>query len=165
MWLANFDWPIFHDVRRKGPLMRTARIIHRTMVALTATLLLFILGCPGGPRRAAVSGEVLIDKEPLAEGTISFYPQDGIEGPEVGEAIKNGRYVIPVSRGVVIGKNKVVIRGFRKSGKQVPSLHEKGKMIDEMVRAVPAEFNDNSTLFREIRAGDNTENFDLPGVK
>ena len=145
--------------------MRTAPRIQTTMVVLLGMLLGGGFGCQGGPRRAGVSGEVLVDKEPLAEGTISFFPTDGNEGPEVGAAIKDGRYSIPMAQGVVIGKNKVVIRGFRKSGRQIPSLHEKGKMIDEMTRAVPAEFNDNSTLVRDIHEGQNTENFDLPGVK
>jgi hypothetical protein len=42
---------------------------------------------------------------------------------------------------------------------------DKNKMVNERVKAVPAEFNDESTLVREIQEGKNTLDFDLPGIK
>ena len=122
-------------------------------------------GCQKGPRRAAVSGTVLVDKEPLAEGIISFFPTDENPGPEAGEAIRDGKYSIPADRGVIVGKNKVVIRGFRNTGRKMPDIMDKNKMVDERAKALDKEFNDESTLFREIKDGKNTHDFDLPGMK
>ena len=139
--------------------------LRRAALAFLAALLAIGTGCQRDPKRAAVSGQVLIDKEPLMEGSISFFPTGDNEGPEVGDIIKKGRYSIPISRGVIIGKNKVVIRGFRNSGKKIPDMVDKNKMVDERVKAVGAEFNDNTTLMRDIEQGENTLNFDLPGIK
>lgn len=84
---------------------------------------------------------------------------------EVGEIIKDGQYSISIDRGVIVGKNKVVIRGFRKSGKMIEDIGSKGKMIDENEKALGAEYNDESTLIREIQDRQNTLDFDLPGIK
>ena len=55
--------------------------------------------------------------------------------------------------------------GFRKTGRMIPDAMEKDKLIDEMERAVGPEFNEKSTEVRDIREGNNTLNFDLPGMK
>ena len=132
--------------------------------ALMLSLVILAAGCQNGPRRAAVSGQVLVDKVPLAEGSISFFPTDGNEGPEAGGTIKDGHYSIPLDRGVIVGKNKVVIRGFRKSGRLIPDVWDKSKMIDENERALGPEYNDESTLIRDIQEGKNVLDFDLKGI-
>lgn len=142
------------------------RIVLRPAIVAFSAALLVTAGCSGdGLRRASVSGQVLVDKEPLAEGSITFFPAEGNSGPSEGAIIKDGHYAIPASRGVIVGKNKVEIRGFRKSGKKIPDVWEKGKMLDELINAVPATYNDQTTLVRDVQDGDNTINFDLPGVK
>ncbi len=130
-------------------------------LALSATFVISA-GCGDGLRRAEVSGTILVDKKPLATGAIDFFPSDG---PQVGAEIKDGKYSIPADKGVIVGSNRVEIRGFRKSGRKVPDVWEKGKMNDEMVFAVPAEYNAKTTLVREVQAGKNTFDFDLPGIK
>ncbi len=136
-----------------------------TWVALACAVftgLLLLAVCGDGLRRAAVSGIILIDKEPLPEGAIDFFP---IDGPQVGGVVKNGQYSIPEAKGVIVGSNRVEIRGFRKSGRKVEDVWEKGKMIEERVFAVPPEYNVKSTLVRAVQAGNNTFDFDLPGIK
>lgn len=133
-------------------------------IIVFAALLILAAGCSNGPRRASVSGSVLVDKEPLAEGSISFHPTDGTEGPEAGGIIKDGKYDIPASQGPVVGMNKVVIRGFRKSDKKITDPFKK-EQVFEMVLAVGPEFNDQSTLKRPIEAGSNKLDFELPGLK
>jgi hypothetical protein len=142
------------------------RIVIRPALVACVAALLVSAGCSGdGLRRAAVSGQVLVDNEPLAEGSIAFFPTDGNSGPESGAVIKDGKYSIPASTGVIVGKNKVEIRGFRKSGRKVPDIMEKTKMVDEMISALPATYNDQTTLVHEVRDGNNTINFELTGVK
>ncbi|WP_437191712.1 hypothetical protein [Planctomicrobium sp. SH527] len=57
-------------------------------------LVLLVSGCggPTAPQRASVSGEVLVDGQPLSEGVISFIPTDGVKGPTSGTKVLNGRY-------------------------------------------------------------------------
>lgn len=138
--------------------MRVGAYLLMTVVLLTS------VACQQGPRRGAVSGEVLVDKTPLVEGSISFIPTDGTEGPEAGDVIRDGKYSIPADRGPIVGKNKVVIRGFKNSGKKIMDVWKK-EMVDERVPAVPAEFNSESKTVREVADGKNTFNFDLPGIK
>jgi len=145
--------------------MTTLRMTGTPVLAWLAALLLFSAGCSDGLRRAAVSGQILVDKDPLQEGKIDFLPSEPNAGPSTGAIVKDGKYSIPAGEGVIVGKNRVEIRGFRKSGRKIPDVWEKGKMIDEMISAIPAEFNDKTTLTREIQEGNNTLNFDLPGIK
>jgi hypothetical protein len=135
------------------------------MTLLLCTVFFGTFGCQNGPRRAAVSGTVLVDKVPLHEGTISFVPTDGTDGPETGGAVKDGKYSIPAGQGAVVGKNKVIIRGFRKTGKQIPDIMDKTKFVDERVKALGPEYNDNTTLLGEIKDGKNELDFDLPAMK
>jgi len=141
-------------------------MLHGRTAVAAFVIATFVLaaGCQKGPRRASVSGEVLVDKVPLVEGSISFFPTDGTEGPEVGDIIKDGKYSIPADRGVIVGKNKVVIRGFKNSGKKIRDIWTK-EMVDERVIAVPPEFNEKSDVVRDVIDGKNTFNFDLPGIK
>jgi hypothetical protein len=125
-----------------------------------------IAGCSrSGPQRAAVTGKVLIDNQPLVEGSISFFPVEGTTGPSAGGVIHDGQYKIPVAQGVIVGRNRVEIRGFRQTGKTVRDIWKPGQSIAERVRALGPEYNDQSTLIRDIQASGNQLDFDLPGVK
>jgi hypothetical protein len=117
-------------------------------------------GCSSG--LAEVSGTVSLNGEPVKEGAINFIPIDGTRGAGAGAAIEDGRYHIPGSRGVTPGKNRVELRAFRTTGRKVPDpTGRPGTLADERVPAFPPEFNDQSTLTREVRPGSNTFNFDV----
>ncbi len=146
--------------------MTFPHLVWTAAVAFLALSFTISSGCSNnGPKRAAVAGEVLVDKVPLAEGTINFLPTEGNEGPSAGIAVKDGKYSIPLKDGAVVGKNLVRITGFRKTGRKVPDAMEKDKMIDEMERAVGPEFNESTTLVRDVVEGKNNLDFDLPGIK
>jgi hypothetical protein len=133
------------------------------VVAALITLVLSGAGCARNGNRAAVSGTVLIDHEPVAEGSINFRPVDGNAGPSTGAVIEDGVYTIPREHGATIGKNRIEIRAFKKSGRKVPDpmARTPGQLTDEVVPAIPPE---HATHVREIVAGDNTVDFDLPGT-
>jgi hypothetical protein len=118
-----------------------------------------------GPPRAAVAGKVLVDNQPLVEGSISFFPTEGTAGPSAGGIIHDGQYQIPRAQGVIVGRNLVEIRGFRQTGKTVRDIWKPGESINERVSALGPEYNDRSTLVRDIQAADNQLDFDLPGTK
>jgi len=133
--------------------------------ALGVVVLVVGCGAEEGPERAAVSGTVNIDGEPLAEGAISFLPAEGTEGPTAGGTIEGGKFDIPKSNGVVVGKNRVEITANRKTGRQVPDAGKPGSMRDEVVSAIAPEFNRKSTLVETIKSGENTLKFDVKGTK
>jgi hypothetical protein len=145
--------------------MMSVRLIGTAASAIFALLLLLGTGCGDGLRRASVKGQVLVDKAPLAEGSISFFPADGNQGPSTGGIIKNGQYSIPAAEGAIVGKNRVEIRGFRTTGKKVMDAFEKEKTIEERVPALAPEYNSTSELIRDVVEGANTIDFDLPGYK
>ena len=141
---------------------------YKTSVAAAGLMLavLVCMGCsPGGLKRAAVSGKVLVDQMPLKEGAISFFPVEGAPGPSVGAVIQDGRYRVPRDKGVMVGKNRIEIRAFRKTGRKIPDPTEPTRIIDEIIPAIPPEYNSKSTLIREIKEGSNSLDFDLPGSR
>lgn len=125
--------------------------------------LLLMLGCARGPERASVRGQVLVGGQPLESGSINFTLAGG-NGPTAGAAITNGAYEIALERGALVGKNRVEVRGNRKTGRRMRHPFNADEQIDELVEAVPREFNDQSKLEREINPGDNELDFDLPST-
>jgi hypothetical protein len=135
--------------------------------AALALLSLFVLaGCgaeAAGPARAAVSGTVTFGGEPVEDGTITFIPTGSTQGPSAAEKIVGGKYEFKASQGVVVGRNRVEIRGLRKTGKQVETgpPAPPGTKVDVVESYIPKQFNEQSELVKEIAAGKN-ENVDFP---
>lgn len=128
---------------------------------LPFALLCSLLGCSGGDR-AEVSGTVSLNGKPIPEGSISFIPIEGNQGPEVGAVINNGRYHIPRSQGVMVGKNRVELKAFRNSGRKFPDpTGPPGTLAEERVPAFPPEYNERSTLIRDVQKGSNTIDLDI----
>jgi hypothetical protein len=124
-------------------------------------LWLCMLGCSGD--RADVSGKVLLGGKPIEEGAITFIPVEGTRGPGTGAIIRDGKYHIPASKGVVVGKNRVELRAFRSSGRKMQDpTARRGTLTDVRVPAFGPEYNDQSTLVREVHRGSNTLDFDIP---
>jgi hypothetical protein len=131
-------------------------------------LIIALAGCGGDKNRAAVEGNVTLDGVAVAEGRITFYPAEGNSGPTAGAVILNGRYSIPASAGVWVGKNRVEIHGNRKSGevKEGPSAYprpgkEKGEMMEFMEEAIPAIYNERSQLIHDVPPGKSVLDFEL----
>ena len=120
-------------------------------------------GCGNnGPRRAAVSGHVTLDGQPIDEGVIQFLPVEGTVGPETGGVIANGQYDIPQQRGAVVGKNRVELRASKKTGRKIQDpTGRPGVLTDEYKEVFPPSSNTNSSLVREIKDEPNTLDFDI----
>jgi hypothetical protein len=129
-------------------------------VAGLIALCLSTLGCSGD--RAKVSGTVTLNGRPIEEGAITFIPVEGTQGPGSGAAIRDGQYHIPADKGVTVGKNRVELRAFINTGRKVKDpTAAPGALTDERVPAFPPEYNDRSTLVRDVRRGSNTLDFDI----
>ena len=120
-------------------------------------------GCgPTGPERAEVSGTVTFNGQPVEQGAISFFPTPGVIGPEAGAEIKDGKYFIPRKTGPVVGKNRVELRSFQKSGRKIQDpTAPQGTLADEITNIFPAEYASQSTLVREVQSGKNVIEFQI----
>lgn len=107
------------------------------------------LGCDGGPQLGQVTGTVLLDDEPLAGAVVIFQPADG--GPSShAETDEAGRYELMFAEGdpgAVLGSHIVTVETKR--------FH-----IPDSVERVPAKYNKETILKKEVVAGPQT--IDLP---
>lgn len=136
------------------------RIAPTSVLAITV---LFLAGCSEGPRRATVDGTVSLAGTPVEHGVISFTPTGETRGPSTQVTIKDGKYSLEEREGPIVGTNRVEILVYRKTGKKVPDMTQKGVFIDEITQAAPPSYNSKSTLERTLNPGQNTLNFDLEG--
>ena len=106
----------------------------RSLLSLGLLGLASASGCSHAANsRAAVSGTVRLDSEPLKEGAIAFFPIQGTVGPSAAGVITDGKYDIPREKGPVIGKNRVEIRAFRKSGRKSVDHWNQNELSDEVI--------------------------------
>jgi len=138
---------------------------NRYLFSLVPLLMaLGIVGCgEAPPKRVAITGTVKLDGKPVESGSITFIPEPDSPNPSAGGEIKGGEYILTADAGPSSGKYRVEIRWSRPTGKKVPvgSPSPPGTMMDEVKEAIPAKYNTQSTLEREISADENTVDFDL----
>jgi len=116
---------------------------------------LFLAGCgDSGPERGEVTGTVTLDGRPLAEATVVFQPAQG--SPSYGETDSQGRYRLGYTAdkpGAVVGKHRVSITTARVKGPP-------GEEV-EVPERVPAEYNSQSEVTREVEPGENVFDFSI----
>ena len=141
------------------------RFYHTARIALLSVVSVCVCLAPGCGEHdgTSIHGTVTLDGAPVEGGSINFFPTKGTEGPVVGAAISDGEYKISAPKGPPIGTHQIEIRSSGKTGRKVPagSPHPPGTMFDEVAEMIPAQYNSNSTLEREVKAGKNTLHFDL----
>jgi len=106
-----------------------------------------------GPKRFAVTGEVVYQGKPLPRGTIFFVPDSskGNQGPGSIVQIRDGKFMTAKGGGVVGGAHTITISGY--DGVQVPgTLSPDGTLL----------FHDYK-LTRDLPLEDAVINFDVPG--
>ena len=137
--------------------------MRKTVVAVLMTLCLGCLGCGKGDGldRAAVEGKVTLDGAPVQEGSITFFPTGGTEGPSAGGPIENGRYSLSGAEGPVVGRHRVEIHAPRPTGEKVPHPFDPEKMVEKVAEGAPKQYNTESTLEEELKAGKNVVDFEL----
>jgi hypothetical protein len=126
------------------------RLVPRAASAGFAALLLTLTACSGDPlQRQAVSGSVSFKGTPIKVGNIDFSPLDG-QKTMVGSAIEDGKFSIPRDKGLSPGRYKVTVNAPDRIPKDGPPGSDTGPMQKELI---PAKYNTNSTLEREVKAG------------
>ena len=133
----------------------------RWVSGLTLTVAaVLVSGC--GPRSdlpevAPVKGKVTLDGKPMVLARIYFSPEGGGQSSE---AVTNasGEYELVYKRdimGAKIGKHTVRITTY-----EAPEVTDDGKVVGGKPELVPSQYNANSTLQKEVVAGENV--FDFP---
>ncbi len=129
-----------------------------TLVALGTC---WVAGCGGpsyeGSPRAALEGAVTLDGQPVDGGTINFMPMDS-GGRAASALIRAGQYEIPEERGPTPGKYRVEISWNKPLG---PVDEENPDAPQPSEQVVPARYNENSELERDIASGKNELDFAL----
>ena len=132
------------------------------LLCLALLICCVAVGCDSegnGPQRAPARGTVTVDGEPLENGMLQFTPTQGNSGPVAGTVITNGEYSVAKKLGPVVGTNRVQISGTRKTGKTIKT--EIGMLVDERISVVPEQYDSQSFLIREVKAGNNVFDFAL----
>lgn len=135
------------------------KLFRNVAIGLITGIVAAIVGC-GSSNQVSVQGRVTFDGQPVGPGSIVFLPDAGVEGTKVAAAIEDGKYQIGPERGAVPGDFRVEISWSKKTGRQIPSA-DPGIMMDEMQEAIPPQYNAQTTLRRELKAGENVHDFDL----
>ena len=116
----------------------------RAAFVLVPLALAFVAGC-GGEQPADVSGTVLVDGVPLADGEIIFVAADDRKTPEAA-LVKDGKYALKV----LPGAKKVHVKASRPPVKPDPVL---GAVAREP--ALGPEYNEQTKLTIDIKPGNN----------
>lgn len=119
--------------------------------------------------RAAIHGRVTFRGKPIEDGAIVFSPLDVAENAPAtpaGGKIVGGAYSVDKAEGPLVGRHRVEIHGYRKTGRKIPDLMGDASipnrpLIEEVVPMVPATFNIDSSLTADVAPGDNTKDFEL----
>jgi hypothetical protein len=130
--------------------------VRAAIACCAAAFCVALAGCGSGGK-AQVSGTVTVDNEPLANGTIQFYPVDG-NGQSAGTGITGGKYEVEASA----GKMKVVINGTKVVGKIKQYDTPDSPYVEDIRELLPPKYNTQSELTVELKSGSNPNvNFDL----
>lgn len=131
--------------------------------AAVALALLALPGCGSAPRdRAAVSGQVTFDGQPLESGQVVFEPRG--QGRMAIAQLVAGRYSIAAERGPTAGEYVVRITAARTTGEKASGGPTAGgELRDVYAQFLPAKYNEASELKVQIdpAQGDVEQNFDL----
>ncbi|MFK7777010.1 MAG: hypothetical protein QM501_02655 [Gimesia sp.] len=135
----------------------------RSALVLCAMVLCSCSGSGKEIERAAVSGTVTYDGEPLAEGSIQFLPDVNsagkpLSGKAVQAIISDGAYSLNADEGPTVGMNKIMVNASKKTGK---FQNFDGKKTEITKPFIPAKYNVDSTLKFDVRADGNTADFAL----
>jgi hypothetical protein len=140
----------------KSRLHRNRELVGTSIVCMG---ILLFCGCGSSAHIASVSGHVTLDGKAIEQGSILLAAVEGDKRFVTNAEIRNGEYRIEKARGPAVGVNRVEIHAAKKTGRLVSV--GLGGDASEMVEAIPAKFNSASTLTVDIKAGDNTANFDV----
>lgn len=131
-----------------------------TYFAAGFVVAIVVVGCSDPNGRQRVSGEILLDGQPLDSGKVSLRPVG--TGPLAAGRIKNGKFVLTSDKGPLPGAYLIEIESQRGTGKKVPLIDNPSIKIEETEQIIPSDYNERSQLRIEVEpGGSNHFKFDL----
>jgi hypothetical protein len=131
-------------------------------------LLLSLLGCGKSYKLAPVSGQVMMDKQPLAGAEVRFDPVDEKLPGSIGITDDQGNYELHLgeekgTRGAVLGEHKVTISlDLRRDKSKAKAMVQSRGRMPRLGEMVPAQYNRDSKLTCIVPPeGKKEANFDL----
>lgn len=128
-------------------------LLSRNLVSGLLFVCLGMLGCGGPSDKAAVTGTVAWNGQPVQQGFVTFQPLDTRYPPESGP-IRDGQfsfYAWP-------GKNRVRFQATKELG------YNQSMRQPNLVQFIPPQYDQKSTLEKEVSAtGVNAFDFNLTG--
>lgn len=133
--------------------------IERNLQMVVLATMLASWGCAAKSNHSAVEGNVTLDGQPLAEGTIQFFPEDVTKGQTAGTTIKDGKYRLESSPGAM----RVVINSAKVTAERKAYDDANSPTIKQTVEQIPAKYStDASELRANVEQGKiNTIDFPL----
>ncbi len=152
----------------------------KTAIILTLALLAISSGCggDGGPPLGTVTGKVTLFGQPYPNAIVSFTPDGG--GPAATATTdQNGDYVLwsADKKGAAIGKHKVSVTTIKEPVKtsSLSEVHSDDPRSAAEIAAggadaykvkpekekIPAKYNTNTELSKEVKSGSNKIDLDL----
>ena len=130
----------------------------RCMFAAGLVGLAALAGCGGEapPPKAPVKGAVTLDGKKLEAGTIQFLSADR-QLPTTAAAIQDGAYAADVH----VGKMRVQISAPKVVGKRKVYDTPDSPVKDVTKEMIPDRYNVKSDLTADVKAGENTFDFEL----
>src|SRR5690606_12499929 len=134
-----------------------------SLARLTSVFLAFVIGIISGCSHEqplpgqAVSGEVLVEGEPLDDGQILFKPMGETQGPKISARIKGGKFHIPKEQGPWVGEFQVSISTISADlvAFQAGASHEEVAAAARLPqRKIAKEFDQKSKLTFVVQKGD-----------
>jgi hypothetical protein len=140
-------------------------------------VLLTVVGCGGGYNVGLVTGQVTLDGEALPNALVTFTPVEGGRAA-TGKTDASGNYELFYvdDKGAPIGKHKVSVTTLSEAvatdaeaaASSDSEAYEKQAMGDTsaydeatVTEKIPARYNTETTLEREVTSGDNVINLEL----
>ena len=128
-------------------------------MAVVATSL---TGCGGGSDgRVTAGGTVTLDGQPLPDGTVTFFDNNG--GSAGGGIISNGQFTLSEassSTGIQPGSYKVAVQSWEQ---EPGAVNDAGEIVGEGKSRIPEKYNstDTSGLTADVGSGENEFTFEL----
>ena len=127
-----------------------------------------IVGC-GGAQPASVTGNVSYLGATVENGSLRFYPKTKESGRGATAAINEGKFEIPLEKGLLAGPYIVSVNAQKMSGPEaaaVPKLSGPGTASPlEQTEYIPLDYNANTKFEVLVQPGSNETNIILPKIQ
>jgi hypothetical protein len=130
------------------------------VIGVVVIVIATLAGCgeeTGG--RLPVSGTIKLKGQPVANGSIFFESEPPASGVFTGGPITDGKYELKASQGLLPGKYIVRISVPESTAQPAEPGGEPGPPVNDLV---PPEYNVQSKLRYEAKAGSSNFDYDVP---